>query len=296
MENEALNLAPREAADKIKEFGYKKITVMFDHRNYLFTDCKTIDYMHNVLAVENHNGDFMYLKDYNCGYGGTGPSKTMELFNELGLNLDDNIKYSNGLQLVFDETGSLYNGFIDKGIYKDFPFDIRRRNPLEHIYLSDKYTITDLKAKKLYFLGLDKDNFLAVIRILGLPEITLIKSEYYIGEENDLHVSFPYVPMNVFGENKISKLAKGSYLGIRTNLFEIVAFLGDRMPVSYINAMSVFLNGYPVFCEDTVNDKFVLFSKGAFSNTKFKYKLLSRKPAEIKGEILINDSDHFMRF
>lgn len=291
IEKAVLKRTPEEAATIIRKYKPRRITVMFDSCNYLFTDCKTLSVrMDNVMTVESH--DFMqnplYIKDFNCGYGGVGPGRTEDLLKLLGVPATkaDYLSHKcNGFQISFDESGRFAGIDRDSFPIKHSSYDyIERKNGFP---LPSERSAFDLRERKLYILGLNhKDTYMAFLWLLLTQE--LVKVSYYVGNKNNDNFALPYLPSEyIYAHSReLDELMNGSYILVEGKTFTTIAFIGPDAPMAYVNNIAVFLSGSPEFSETIINSDTLVLRRHF---NRRRNRILPEKDTGIRGYISAKD-------
>lgn len=300
------NIDFNDLIDKIKAFGYSKITVMYDEINYLFFDYPYVDNnMRNVLTIEDFSGNLLYLKGYNSGYGGTGPNKTRALLTALGISDEfaEELMYLNGFQITFDNDGRCQHWVTDKGL----PFENRKHElNSESIFVDYDRMSANLPKRQLYFIEPSKESYVSLLQTLDCIDID--KMDYYIGEENQRYFDFDlpqwqgqYREIGPYS-SRIKRVLNGPFIRFSGYPFDVICLLGDDAPASYINTLSMYLRDKPVFYEKERTSKQLLLDSSYrrnYTGTKLD-KLLNilvffRKQGDIFDSVKISKKAVFER-
>ncbi len=243
-----VKLNPDELVSKLREFGYKTITVMKDEKNYLMFDYMNDPDMTNVLAVENFDKEVLFVKEYSCGYGGYGPGKTEEFLVKLGISEKEarRLKFKDGFKLEFDETGKIVRE------YNFFPFG-RERGKID---LRSNKILCDLENNQVYFLEPQDElsQLLACLDLIHIKDVLV-----YVGSNGNEYYDFalPYYPTSPSVEyNK--RILKGSFIVFCGSPFTVVCFVGIKAPLSIINTLFTYTVGEPLFREEKLGKYIVL--------------------------------------
>lgn len=243
------NLGCKKIKSKIEEFGYLKITAMFESANYLFFDYELKEDMSNTMTVENAYGDILLICNLNCGYNGHGPRNTKDLLMALGIEEQEaeRLMYLDGFQIIFEEGRYCKNEGTEGLVFDSRENTVRQgKIPWFHGQM-----IANLPKKQLYFIKPEGEVFLSLIDTLSLLEIR--KMNYYIGNKNEEYYDFslPYLPHNAQFRHvhSMQKVLSGPFVHFDATPFDVICFLGEDCPGTMINMLATYVVGYPVFRE-----------------------------------------------
>ena len=216
-----------------EEFGeIKSLTAFFIPENFLLTHYQ-LTKPSVTLILESYIGNIMEFGDANCGYRGTGPSSTRNLLNELGL--------PNSVSTILTEQGGIQISFSsDKQDYH-ISHDVFFRNVLCHNYmpgcLLNEFTFADVKNREVFFINPELNNFNGLLNCLEIMKPTELEfiSNGNLGEYSKI---LSPLSMNILSQPMHND---GLNICVRGELFDIKCFVSNKLFVSTLNAIYVFL-------------------------------------------------------
>lgn len=172
----------------------KKLSVYFDYQNFIFSDYDIDEY--TTFVAEGWNGNQIHLTGLNCGYGGTGPSRTADILVFLGFTEDEayDLKYNPGLVIHFSKNGTPIKNKIDKSVNFSSQF---KRNC---IFYLDRTTYVDITDRQLFVTN-PQLNPRSLYNIID--EWKPLELKYYLGTMENETLYDDYIPYDNIGGDDI---------------------------------------------------------------------------------------------
>lgn len=240
----------------------KKITIFFDYENFLLTNYKTS--VGTTFVAEGWNGNEIHLTGLNCGYAGTGPSKTADILYFLGMQREqaNDLKFKAGLQIDFSE-----NGNIDK--ITDDLFFSSQTFPCK-VHLCD-YTKIEFESRKLYFINPQIHAISDVYNIID--ELHPYEFQYFIGSDSPLNNGVPPNIIYNFPKKDLIEIS-GVNLILKCKKMTLLFLIDRRIARSFVDIIYFYLTGKPLFDDNEFilkyDSKFLSYIFSIFKHSKKK--------------------------
>ena len=235
----------------------KRITVFFDHENFLLTNYVV---EHGISFVaEGINDKQIHLSSLNCGYTGTGPTATKELLYRIFISLG----YEQG------EADNWSNiAYNSKGFYVDFTgISLGSKKPkirncsffrYEHItpvrttayFNIDNCSEVNTQDRRITMLNPHVNNLSGLLNALDIMQPRVL--EFFIGNDSPLDnyykfkfdiLKIPYKGADITGVKHVNLIVKGK-------LFDIYCLVDVSVISGFVNMLHCKLLGYPYFREE----------------------------------------------
>lgn len=254
----------------------KNAVVFFENENFIFTDYTPVHA--GISAIyENWDGDQIQFSSTNVGYGGRGPSGTLQILRFLGL--DDADKsfdkwcYYPGINIAFNQSGKISKVKVSEDAF----FESRSHElKSDQLYLNNEVLFVNSLKRKIYFRNPQRVEF---EKFLGLIKRSKpVSLEYWLGNESTLENWFRgrdyfanghSIP---FAENEVNLIINGEQ-------YSICCLIHLSELIEVINCTWLFLTG-----EKLISEK-IRYRKEQFYTRNFDIKVGKRRLFDIFSRI-----------